>query len=353
MKSISELPFLRQYDKLIAVLVLIGLGISLFYLTNAGISRKDDEAAFVNQITTLEPTGKPLEPISMQSYVDAANLAKSAPTLTVPESGKAGFLTPEHRVLCIEEGCGKPIPYTAEKCPFCGKEQPRTPDNPPPGYDTDGDGMPDEWEVKYGFNKNDPADAELDFDNDGFSNLAEYKAGTDPTDPKSHPPFANLLRVKSIQSLKVPFIFTALNKMPTGDLQMTFNVAKPRRTFWVKEGELIGKTGWIALSSEEKSDKRKNEAKGFVETVDISTVVVKRESDNKEVTLTINEGRKDTDVEATIVFPLDQTEYRAIQGGTLKVREEVYRVVAVDKDAASVTVENESTGEQKIITKLD
>ncbi len=49
--------------------------------------------------------------------------------------------------------------------------------------DTDGDGMPDGWEVKYGLNATDPRDAVLDPDNDGLSNLEEYLHGTDPLDP--------------------------------------------------------------------------------------------------------------------------------------------------------------------------
>ena len=67
----------------------------------------------------------------------------------------------------------------------------------PTNNDTDGDGMPDGWEVHYGFDPLDPKDAHYDSDRDGFdenndgffdpdenfSNLKEFKANTNPRNP--------------------------------------------------------------------------------------------------------------------------------------------------------------------------
>ena len=46
--------------------------------------------------------------------------------------------------------------------------------------DSDGDGMPDWWEKRYGFDPYDPSDGHKDYDKDGLSNLIEYQAGTNP-----------------------------------------------------------------------------------------------------------------------------------------------------------------------------
>jgi len=46
--------------------------------------------------------------------------------------------------------------------------------------DMDNDGMPDQWEHRYGFNLKNASDAKQDSDHDGLTNLEEYKAGTDP-----------------------------------------------------------------------------------------------------------------------------------------------------------------------------
>lgn len=71
-------------------------------------------------------------------------------------------------------------------------------DFPPPAEgsggpkDSDTDGMPDEWEIEYGFNPDRARDSAWDLDDDGYTNVEEYLYRTDPatfvdyTDPANN-----------------------------------------------------------------------------------------------------------------------------------------------------------------------
>ena len=58
---------------------------------------------------------------------------------------------------------------------------------PSPGrpFDSDGDGLPDGWEIVYGTDPQVP-DANADPDHDGVTNAQEYRTGTDPRDAASY-----------------------------------------------------------------------------------------------------------------------------------------------------------------------
>jgi hypothetical protein len=72
--------------------------------------------------------------------------------------------------------------------------------------DRDHDGIPDDWEIAHGLNPDLASDAQQDKDGDGFSNLAEYQRGTDPSDPSD------------------PLVFQTTAVAPTG-IALHFGVA--------------------------------------------------------------------------------------------------------------------------------
>jgi len=73
------------------------------------------------------------------------------------------------------------------------------------GADTDADGLDDSWELAY-FDSLDQ-DGAGDFDQDGMSNLAEYHAGTDPTNRGS---VLQVLSVTSPGSSTTTVLWTAV-----------------------------------------------------------------------------------------------------------------------------------------------
>jgi pectate lyase len=53
-----------------------------------------------------------------------------------------------------------------------------------PYADTDGDGLPDAWETRYGLDPHDPADNTGDLNRDGYTNIEEFINGFDPSASK-------------------------------------------------------------------------------------------------------------------------------------------------------------------------
>jgi hypothetical protein len=76
--------------------------------------------------------------------------------------------------------------------------------------DTDGDGIPDLWELRYGFNPYEPNDALLDPDNDGIVNLQEFQQGTNPLKEISSDQFIQRLHDNWLYLLASITVFVAI-----------------------------------------------------------------------------------------------------------------------------------------------
>lgn len=106
------------------------------------------------------------------------------------------------------------------------------------GFDSDGDGISDVDEDKYGLKKHDKSDGRADNDGDGFSNRYEISKGFDPTDYKSCPPLWHRLKVVKIDTVELPV------KLLSVDTNK-------------RKGKDSPKDEWVALCKEPKFNRRK------------------------------------------------------------------------------------------------
>jgi pectate lyase len=89
----------------------------------------------------------------------------------------------------------------------------------PAPVDSDKDGMPDAWEIKYGFDPSNPADGSEDKDGDGYTNVEEYLNGTNPTvfvdytKPENN---VNTLTATTNRTVAIPDGYATLNGGTTG-----------------------------------------------------------------------------------------------------------------------------------------
>lgn len=308
--------FAAHWDWIVALLgVLMLAATGAQYALKAGDSGNVD--AFAHSLNAMQPAHEGVAPADFAPLQKALRSAKTPPQLAAVDPKKANFLASERRVLCRPgdpaekaKACGRPIPAGCATCPLCGTKQVVEKVE----VDSDGDGMPNDWEKKHGFNPNDPSDAAQDADGDGFTNLEEFQAGTDPRDPKSHPDYLDSVSVVGgLRQTTLPFYFNAVTPIPGGH-RFTFQ-RKGVTGFGAKVGvkmneEVRGegkdkdawRSGWTVVAYEKKEELRLRRGTKMKVPFDVSTVDVRRKSDGKTLTIRINERDITVESEATLRF---------------------------------------------------
>lgn len=348
----------------VGVLALLG-GLLLFLLSLSG---DPDEAAAAEtaRIARMKPAETGVKPVEMTAFETATRLTRSPVTVAEISEKAESFLSSERRVMCKK--CRKAIIgdiRVCPACPFCGEKQE---EEKKAVLDADADGLPDDWERKYGLNPNDPSDANADTDGDGFTNAEEFAAKTDPTDRKDHPDYlASLKILLPLKKTYMPFIFTAANKIPSGwrcefvNPSEKDDYGRTGRKYTATIGEEIGKSGYVLKGFEKKEEKRAIKGgQGMKKSVDVSVATVERRSDGKVVKIVIsaskNEKPAPVDVQATLLYERGSAvNFEVVPGSEIDLNGTKYKVTDIKPIAkgAQVTLENSISGKKSTLEALE
>ena len=366
--------FLAAHYEWIAVLVggLVLVGGGLAFALSLG---DDPEGAGTDEVARIEqakPSETGVSPLEMASYFLSLTGARSPKTVAEVSEKDSSFLASEKRVKCAK--CKKAIPGDVKAvpvCPFCGEKQA---EEKKVVVDADGDGLPDEWEVRNSLNPGDAGDANADADGDGFTNLEEFLAKTDPANKNDHPPYIDSLSVElPLKETKMSFVFRRATKIPTGWRCEFFDPARKddygRRgmTLTATIGQEIMssdgkyKTGFKVKKYTHKVEKRTIKGgEGMKKEVDVSEAVVEREKDGKCITLVVSQGKSlrlaPVDVQATLRYERGEVRrFDVVPGAEIDLNGEKFKVLDIQSvgKGATVTLENGLTGKKHILKALE
>ena len=258
-----------------------------------------------------------VEPINLTSLEGAV---KTVGNPVQSSNALRGLFVSELRVVAI--GSAYPIPYEAEVCPFSTIPQPEMNQ-----LDQDNDGITDDWELKFGLDKYNVSDALLDLDEDGFTNLEEFQAGSDPTDLELHPPYATKLRFIAKKNIPFPLVFRGISKLSDGSTIFQLNTPADGNTHFAAIGE---KVEGVLL-------------KQFIphNEDEVSQLFVVRGS--TEIKLIRGKVTDDPESKVELINILDRSRIIATMGTLLSLRNDEYIVLSVYPD--KVVVRHLGTGE--------
>lgn len=259
--------------------------------------------------------------------------------------------------------CLKIIPLSAffkGKCPLCQEklEKPTEPPPPPSEFDRDKDGIPNADEQDLGMNPNDPEDAYLDMDEDGFSNLCEFMEKTNLKDPASFPNPSIKLFVKSIYRKNLPFKLEKVvqrgGEENKGKWEIQAKIGKTEKNMklkFFKLGDVIDLDGDkytimdIIPKTVNKVDKNKRAV-----TEDASEIVIKKEN-NETITVSPDTIAQENNDRITLVDFFTKVKYITSKGKSfdfkMKGKNEVKFVVEdVNYKDKTITLKDEKDGKK-------
>lgn len=297
-----------NYDKVVILVVLSILLVSAGILVILLGSRQQS----INQAAWEQPPAQQSTVAGINTDL-VASLTKSLTQPTQIPEERRQLTVGDLRVACVPNG--HPIAYDATNCPVCRNPQPADPSG---DRDSDGDLIPDKIEQKFGFNPLDPSDALADSDMDGFSNLEEVKAASDPKDPKSRPSLVTKLRVARTQIDPFKLRFLGIQRLPNGE-QYQLNLRTLEKTYFAKMGQNI--EGYTVADIDKANPKK-------------PTLVLKQ--GEKVLRLIQDEVISEDSYTAFLVSQLDHKQMKVGKSSTIRLGDVEYKVIDIRRDAVVI-----------------
>lgn len=195
------------------------------------------------------------------------------------------------------------------------------------------------WLIRYDLPYWESNIKDQDPDEDRFSNLEEYLAGTDPRDKNSIPPFYTKLRLLRFISRPFRLIFTG-----TPDDGQTFTINtrdRGGRTRFVQAGEMIEGTPYKVISYQQKTE-RKNEI-----DVDVSTLTIENTQTGQQIVLVANSETNDPTSFGEFLYPYDDSRFTVKKDDEFVLPPETERKYKlIDISEREAVIQDQQTREQ-------
>lgn len=196
--------------------------------------------------------------------------------------------------------------------------------------------VPNEWLIDNGLDIQDPDVLNQDPDHDGFTNLDEWTAGTNPRDAKSHPAYTTKLRLKKF--IKKPFRlkFNSYDGDVAKPDSLTFQIDMidmKQKTQFRKLGEDIEGTKFKIIKFVHKSEVNSNDVE-----IDLSEVTVKDSEEDKTVVLIYQKVVDSPDSYAQLKYLWNGEEITVKKDKTFKLKptDEEYKLIDISDSEALI-----------------
>jgi len=227
------------------------------------------------------------------------------------------------------------------------------------------------WYQKYSLDFTNPNIDREDPDNDGFSNIVEYKneqakaidcdgtKSTNPLDPASHPSYFSRLRLQKYDSRPFHIQFRGYQDLSGVTVFQIYlkDVPSYKQPKFLKTGDPLGFEGYIIGPFEHKMVKEKDPATGLESDVDESTLELDKPEIGFKIILTYRKEVDSPESTADIVMLMPTEVDKVIKVARAQtftppyLTDKKYLLIEV-KDTGAV-VQDTKTNEKLTIPKLD